>query len=126
MDNRRTGRTTRMLEEAISVAKEGKYVIVVGANAEQAKSLQAQAATMAGEEMTATKIYIDGGPGQITFESCQMNRQPFDWQSLRLQGAFPTIPTFMDHFAFENTFAKAIHEAHRWDDPLPRSSEETP
>ena len=102
-----------MLEEAISIAKEGRYVIVVGASAEQAKSLQAQAATMTGEEMTATKIYINGGPGQITFESCQ-GGQRFDWQSLRLRGAFPTIPTFMDHFAFENTFANAIRESQRW------------
>ena len=110
--NDRTGRTTRMLEAAIEMAKGGEYVAVVARDQEHAKHLQLQVAGMTATEPFATKVRI--GDGEITFEA--VTQDTWNWHSLRHQGMFPTVPVFLDHYAIEGQFGHLIEAFHRWDE----------
>ena len=113
---RGTGRTTRMLEMAIAEARKPQYVMVVAANQRDADRLKEQCAKMLGRKPSGPKVYLaaDGEPygGEITFDPVDGE---FDWKTLRVRGAYPTIPVFVDHFAIEAEFGHILRELHRYD-----------
>jgi hypothetical protein len=107
---RRTGRTTRMLEEAKKLAEGGRAVYIVAAN----KKHQLQLAKLLG----------DGNPyscvSGIKVET-ENSLSNFDWETLSLKGAHPNCVVFVDHFAIEEKlsrvlrpFRKAIEEINKY------------
>lgn len=119
MDNRRTGRTTRMLLEAIERAKAGEDVVVAASSHAQTQQLQRTTAKLASVEVNNYRYHPDlklaFGAGMITFRSTQ--DEDFDWKTLsyRNRHSYPKTHILVDHYAIENTFALAFREVHRWD-----------
>ena len=106
-----TGRTTRMLQEAIDAAEQGQYVAVVSLHAD-VERLLTQCATMCESERAGetAKLYV--GKGSITFESPNGS---WDWDTLRHRGMQPSVPVHVDHHTIEVTFAGLLHELYRYD-----------
>jgi hypothetical protein len=95
-----TGRTTRMLAKAITVAKEGAFVLVIGADHAESRRLLHAAAELAKgaavvESVTISKLYVVRG-GEISFEPPGR----LDWGSRTLPGNTSAV-VFIDHFALE-------------------------
>lgn len=101
-----TGRTTRMLEEAVALSKEGRAVYVVAATMEHARMLH---------YMTVRPVAMD-----IQFESAA-SLGNLDWHTLRLAGAHPNCAVLIDHFAIESEFAPMLEMLHRYDTVTPKS-----
>lgn len=95
---RRSGRTTRMLENAEAQAKAGKAVYVICANA----SLVA---------MYATPERLALG---ISFET-PASLPHFDWRRWRNPGAHENCVFLADHFTIEEYWGTVLEMAHRWD-----------
>lgn len=102
---RRTGRTTRTLIEALSVAGGGGYVIVFSANDRQIFDLVAETTRIcrtgnieikrAGED----KLYIGTNGGSVSFVS---RHDPLvDMQKGTYIGAHPSCKIMADHYALE-------------------------
>lgn len=104
---RATGRTTRMLQDAIEHAKDGLAVYVIAATRTHAQLLEKMLESIGGEEVT--------GLG-IKFETAQ-NLGNFDWRTMRLAGASPTCVVLADHYAIEFAFARMLDMLHRYDLP---------
>lgn len=98
---RKTGRTTRMLEEAKRLAESGRAVYVIAANDSHARQLERQA----GNE------YLRLG---VKFES-PASVGNFDWKELRLLGAHSNCVVLVDHHAIESHFARMLEMLHRFD-----------
>lgn len=109
---RATGRTTRMLEEAIRQDKQGRAVYVMAATHFQADWIKRKLLDM-------TK----GKPGGIKVEHPRsMN---FDWDRMLMPGAHANCVILVDHFAIEDRFSKIIDALHRFDPPVTAEAEET-
>ena len=96
-----TGRTTRMLEEAIKQAKLGRAVYVVGASAAHARMLN---------DMCSAK----SGALGIKFETAS-SLGNIDWENMRMTGAHPNCVLLVDHFAIESKFSQILAMLHRFD-----------
>jgi len=97
--NRGTGRTTRMLEEAVRLAEANRAVYVVMGNHQQAKTFENK---------------MPQGLG-IQFETAQ-SLSNFDWETLTLPGAHPNCVVLVDHYAIESKFNRILEELHRYDE----------
>jgi hypothetical protein len=102
---RRTGRTTRMLIQALKYASEGKKVLVIGANMVMTKNLENQVQQ------------LNYFPNKIKFMSLHeaLNFRVFEFN-------FPTLDydeVLIDHYAIESstTFKKMLWEMNRFDAP---------
>ena len=95
---RMTGRTTRMLEEAVRAAKEGHAVYVVMADQRQIAMYR------------ASPRYKG-----IKFETFDGLRLSLDIETLRMRGAHPNCRLFVDHYAIERRFGALIREWARYD-----------
>jgi hypothetical protein len=98
---RQTGRTTRMLDEAKKLAKDGRAVYVVADSKQQAYYIR----KMAGE---------DGEKLGIKFESIG-GLSNFDWDTMRTRGSHPNCVFLLDHFVIEARFSPIIEALHRYD-----------
>ena len=114
--NRHTGRTTRMLEQAIAKAHETGYVFVVADNENHAKQLRQLCSEITGRPISGPKIYLtdSAGPGapQISIDPVE---EAWDWETMSVRGAYPNIPVFVDHHAIETRFGHILDEYHRYD-----------
>lgn len=100
MDNlERTGRTGRMLNDAVRKARDGRAVYVVAADGNQAKEFERRLPDDLG-----IKVEIWGGV------SAQL-----DIQSMRLRGAHPNCLILIDHYAIERAFGPLLSMLHRFD-----------
>lgn len=99
--NRQTGRTTRMLEEAVRCAKEGKAVYVIVNDPAHILSIQLILNKLGGEKM---------GIKVETFDSVG-----WDFYYWTVRGANPNCKFFVDHYAIEDRFRHIIEEMHRYD-----------
>jgi hypothetical protein len=100
-----TGRTTRMLIQALKYASEGKKVLVIGATVVQTKSLENQVR------------YLNVFPNKIEFKSIHesLNYRVFDFN---FSSQYYNEVLF-DHYAIESysAFKKMLWEMNRFDAP---------
>ncbi len=101
---RGTGRTYRMLEYAISQAKNGEYVVVYCRLqsemidfAKQVLKMDEAAKPLGNPYVAKIKV----GQGFITFENISNN---FDWRTLRGRGVYPNVVTLVDHYTIEREY----------------------
>lgn len=98
---RQTGRTTRMLADAVRLAKGGRAVYVIAANKREAERLQ----QLVGEEVRELGIHfeIPRSPGN------------FSWTAMALIGAHQNCVVLADHYAIELEFSRVLEMLHRYD-----------
>lgn len=94
-----TGRTTRMLQEAIQASKEGRAVYVIAATHQHMQQLQ----KMCGADDLFIKFETLGSLGD------------FDFINMRSIGAHPNCLFFVDHYTIELHFRKLLDVLHRYD-----------
>jgi len=115
---RNTGRTTRMLEEAISIAKSGGMVIVAAYTFHDCGRLYERCLELLDGGITQVRkqpasIALEFGEGRINFSSCCS--ELFDWRTLAFAGLHQDTKQFVDHAAIERKYAKAVEQLHRFD-----------
>ena len=115
--NRNTGRTTRMLDKAIELARADRYVIVYAQDENYASIFQRTVQLkLTDDELKrrggAGKVYC-GSKGSISFVS--VNCSSFDWRTMRQRGAHPSCVTMVDHRAIEVNFAQILKMYHMFD-----------
>lgn len=103
-ENRRTGRTTRMMEEAKALAQAGKAVYVVATTPILQKYIEDDETLRLG----------------IKFESIS-SLSNLDWLALRLRGAHPNCVVLVDHYAIETYFSRVLEMLHRYDKEKPNA-----
>lgn len=97
--NRGTGKTTRMLNQAMAAAMEGSTVFVIGSNAAHCKQMMNLLRMQPGVPHFAvfhyTNMEISLWPkGQIRFKTAL--DQDWEPKTERVLG-YPPLPTFIDH-----------------------------
>jgi ABC-type branched-subunit amino acid transport system substrate-binding protein len=97
---RQTGRTTRMLAEAVKLAKKGKAVYIVVADMAQKRQMEKQFG----------KAFWGLG---IKFET-PYSPGNFDWETMTFRGAHPDCVTLVDHYAIEARFPRLVEMLHRY------------
>lgn len=102
---RRSGKTTRMLNDAVIQARNGRAVYVVADTKLLARMLECTLDDMLGEE--SKKL-------GIKFESAQ-SLSNFDWMEMRLYNAHPNCVVLVDHYAIECKFGFVLEMLHRYD-----------
>ena len=114
---RRTGRTTRMLREAIKQANNGTWVAIFADNDNQTKQLLIKAIELVEnsdyefDKVGGDKIYIGDGSLSIL----HTERDALDWHTLRSPGMHSSCKVFVDHYTIESRFSNIVKELHRWD-----------
>ena len=99
--NRRTGRTTRMINYGIKLADAGRAVYL-----------------MFHSEAEARVHRSNTDDERLKFET-EVSLGNFCWDTMTLRGAHPNCVVLVDHFIFEvrlRGYEKFLHGAHRWDD----------
>ena len=109
---RRTGRTSRMLERARQLARDGRAVYVVAASQHHARQIKQM-------------LGSDEGGG-IKVESADGLRNSLDWEGLTLRGAHPNCVVLVDHYAIESRYSAIIEEWLRYDQVSLDQKEVTP
>lgn len=106
---RRTGRTTRMLEEAVRLEQDGRAVYVIVSTRQEVKSIRSLL-----PEETSIKLET---PGSLP---------SFDFETWHLMGAHPNCVVLVDHFVLEQRFRKILSEWVRFDagKDVPRGDED--
>lgn len=108
----RTGRTTRMMNEARRLAEAGRAVYVVMASE--------------GERLAMAKAHADLKALGVSFESIGMLSN-LDLGTMTLRGAHPNCAVLVDHHALEQRYRAAIDMIHRFDpEPLPHATALSP
>ena len=100
---RGSGRTTRMLEHAAELAKEGRAVYVVLASEGHRKIVEKMFKSMHGEDTLGVK-----------FEVADMLPE-LDWNTLTFRGAHPNTVVLVDHFVIERRYSHILDMLHRYD-----------
>ena len=102
--NRRTGRTTRMMEEAKARARAGRGGYVILGHAAHKRHLEDEESIHLG----------------IKFET-PTSMSNFDWPTMRLKGAHPNCLVLVDHYAIESYFSRMLAVLHRYDKEKPNA-----
>lgn len=108
--HKQTGRTTRMLEEAIQGTQRGRYTVVVCATLDHAYILHEKVLKMGGFNSLSNyspKVQSDHG-GVITFETPESAK--LDWRTMCCPGVGPTCIVFVDHWTIEYHLAAALQD----------------
>lgn len=103
---RRTGRTTRMLERAVELAKKGKRVCVV-VKSHDKNSIKSQLQDM----WAACMPY---GHGSISVTTAD---ESFDWNTMRVVGSSFEVVHLIDHWVLESRYRQVIDRLHEFDPP---------
>ena len=103
MNHRQSGRTTRMLADAIELARAGRAVYVVGESLSHSRRLEIQGGSEAREL-------------GIKFETASSLRN-FDLRTMHLIGAHPNCTVLVDHHAIEAAYGPMLEMLHRYDLP---------
>ena len=101
MKARQTGKTSRMLADAIEQARNGRAVYIVTANERHARHL---------EDMGG---YVAKELG-IKFETPE-TLSSFDWRSMSLKNAHPNCVAIVDHYAIQCEYGALLVLLHRYD-----------
>lgn len=108
---RGTGRTTKMLLEALRVASTGQTVLVIAANDGHSQQMMSQLAqTKEFQAIPHAKLAMPSREvslwpqGQIRFVCA--NSSEWSWELRRVLGYPHGIPTFIDHFTHESKDTK--------------------
>jgi hypothetical protein len=96
----KTGRTGRMLEEALRLQAAGKSVIIMMANHTEA---------------TAIKNRLGSSIGTIKVESIT-GYPRFDWNKMEIPGMGSQFVVLVDHSAIEGKFGMVLDTLHRFDE----------
>jgi hypothetical protein len=103
MAPRATGRTTRMMEEAIAFAKDGLAVYVVCYSVDHARALERE--------------WIDQKKNlHIQFETPQSMGPGWDWRTLRSADMHSNCVVLVDNWAIEGNFMTMLNMLRRWDE----------
>lgn len=102
-DRRASGRTTRMLEEAIQLAKEGRAVYVLFSSKNHCDQM---------ERCPDIEKYKELG---IKFEHPASLGQGLDLENLRLIGAHPNCILLVDHHLLAMRYGRIFEMFHRYD-----------
>lgn len=95
----KTGRTTRMMEEALAAKATGREVIVIVKD-------------------EAQRQHIEGNFDTAGLRVEPINAHPhFDWRRLTIPGAGEKFAFFVDHYVIEEKFAAMLEMLHRFDPP---------
>jgi hypothetical protein len=105
-DLHRTGRTTRLLIDAVSCANKGEAVYVIAANSVERKRLLRLLWDMVDDQLclgikVETPMSVD-----------------LDWDSFTIRGESPDCRVLVDHFAIEHWFSTLLSQLHRYDQKL--------
>lgn len=100
----RTGRTTRMLEEAVRLAREGRAVYVLMVNDQEAKDAQ----------QTCNDLWKGTNHG-IKCESIAAMGPHFDWNRMFVLGAHHNCVFLVDHYVIESRFHSILDMLMRFD-----------
>jgi hypothetical protein len=101
---RQTGRSTRMLHEAMRLSKERRAVYVVADNLNHVKVLEGVLAAMYPNE-------VHHG---IKIDTPELLGK-FDWWTLRVERAHPNCVFLVDHYCIERRFAPLLNMLHQFD-----------
>lgn len=102
----KTGRTTRMLEHAKKLAREGRTVYVIADNTRDMHQME----ITCGEPKLGIKFMsVTSVPGY------------FDWERMRAVGMKEGAIVLVDHHAIEDKFSKVLEMLHAYDSPTPRT-----
>ena len=102
---RRTGRTTRMVQDALHLSREGRAVYVIAANQQEQARIQQDIDARAkaeGRERHGIKVETWGSVG------------PLD-DTFRVPGMHPNCIVLVDHFALESRYAHVLDMLHHYD-----------
>ena len=122
--NRQTGRTARLLQDAISRASSGEEVLVIGRTESDAAHLADLCSELLGGmalmrfcRMTIAphkgyKIAVGRKGGFVIFSGS--TNVLWDWDSMECRGS--TINVLVDHAAIEFKYRKLIEMYHRYDE----------
>ena len=105
-DLHRTGRTTRLLIDAIKYARDGEAVYVIAANRREQGRLIVLLQDMT-NDLDALGIKVET-PMSVDL----------DWDSFTLRGAHPNCRVLVDHFTIEHWFSTLLSQLHRYDEKL--------
>lgn len=105
---RQTGRTTRMLLDAVEASKSGKEVYVLISNHDFLQKIF----VLANE--VGIKDYIKNSSIKIRVISSNHN-DDWDWDSYRLLGVGDETAVFVDHIVIERKYEKILSELHKYD-----------
>jgi len=125
--SRHTGRTTRMIAQALDEAKSGRRVYVVGSDASHSYQMWAMC-----QKMTCSRDHAGGfgynhddhgksiglfrGHNEVGRIFFVPPKGTFDWQHLCFLDGRLTAIVHVDHHAIEQRFSKMLEELHRYDD----------
>jgi hypothetical protein len=102
---RRTGRTTRMLEEALRSSDKGYAVCVITHSHSHANTLRAMLedlSNLAGHEVRV-------------MPAAQADERDFDWRLLRFPWGSANQRVLVDHWAIESRYAALLEMLHLFD-----------
>lgn len=99
---RATGRTTRMIKDALGLAGNGRAVYIIAATERHKHDIE----SLGGEALSLLGIKVET-PDSLG---------NFDWNTMRLTGAHPNCVVLVDHHAIEVRFATMLDMLHRYDD----------
>lgn len=111
---RRTGRTTRLLQDVIHLASEGKHVVVVS----EGNTLLNVFSNMPIVKQVFKRRPVSGGYVHIsngTIDFLHPENRHIDWYNLTIRGSQKEI-FLVDHYVIERKFKKLIEMLHRYDE----------
>ena len=98
-DKRQTGRTTRMMQEAIRLAREGRAVYVMFPTVDMGRDVQ---------KTMLPQLMADGPPVRIKFETPGTLETSFSWERMELRTAHPNCVVLVDHHVIERRFGRLL------------------
>lgn len=106
----RSGRTGRMLDDALRLNAEGKAVYVLALNDDDAKAMQ------------NALIHKDIGADLNSIKVEPIADWPrFDFTRMTNPGAHSNCVFLVDHSVIEHRYEKMLEELHRYDPPAPKN-----
>ncbi len=101
---RPSGKTSRMVDLAIKLSKEGRAVYIIAPYSSHARNIKTMIEMKTKDDNHGIKIEV--GPPRN-----------FDWEEMRLRGAHPNCRVLVDHHAIERQFPRMLAEYHAYDFP---------
>ncbi len=119
---RRSGRTTRLLKRAASIARKGGNVIVVMDYPAQLRAAAMQCADMLKRPRGVLRVSTSGRSADIVIPKLQipgirfiLPSENFDWRAMREPGYGMATTVLVDHHVIEDRFAGVLEMLHRFD-----------
>lgn len=102
---RGTGRTSRMVEAAKDLAKDGKPVVIVVHSDIFKQDMVRKFDLRCGSDWVGGRVNV-----------VSMHSHDFDWHKFTLHGVQPER-VFIDHWVIESRYAQIVELLHRFDEP---------